>query len=76
MSFEYLDVRVEILNKIYSKSSIKTENIEQNIRAKLKSEKFNLADSLINELMVLLNLNIENSKNKLINFLTYLYLDS
>ena len=74
--FEYLDVRVEILNKIYSKSSIKTENIEQNIRAKLKSEKFNLADSLINELMVLLNLNIENSKNKLINFLTYLYLDS
>ena len=34
--FEYLDVRVEILNKIYSKSSIKTENIEQNIRAKLK----------------------------------------
>ena len=73
---EYLDIRVEILNKIYSKSSIKIENIEQNIKAKLKSEKFNLANSLISELMTILNINLETNKNKLINFLTFLYLDS
>lgn len=74
--FDFLEARVDILNKIYSKSSIKIENIEQNVKAIIKSEKFNSANFLINQIMIILDLREETGRNKLINFLTYLYLDS
>ena len=73
---EYLEVRVGILTKIYLNSSIKLENIDQNIKAKLKSKKFNTADSLISQIMTIMDISEEHGRSKLVNFLTYLYLDT